>query len=72
MTLKDNVFTINPAEGDISLVPSERTYTVCFEYDIDEYEVLVNGQKAEVQTGENTVIISGVKPTDKVEIRINL
>ena len=72
MTLKDNVFTINPAEGDISLVPSERTYTVCFEYDIDEYEVLVNGQKAEVQTGENTVIISGVNPTDKVEIRINL
>ncbi len=72
MMLKNNVFTINPVEGDLSLVPTQRTYTVCFEYDIDEFEVLLNGEKAETQIGSNTVIISGVKPTDKVEIRINL
>lgn len=69
---KDNVFTINPAGGEISLLPQERTYTVCFEYDVDGVEVKINGEIVEAQTAENTVIVSNVKPTDKVEIRTNL
>lgn len=72
MKLKNNLFTIYPTEGEISLVPQNRTYTVCFEYDIENSEVLINGEKTEAQVYENTVIISGVKPSDKVEIRINL
>lgn len=70
--LKDDTFTINPVEGDTSLVPETRTYTICFEFDIDESEVLINGEKVEAQKAENTLIIEGVKATDKVEIRINL
>jgi alpha-glucosidase (family GH31 glycosyl hydrolase) len=69
---KDNLFTINPAVGEIDLLPKERTYTICFEYDVEGVEVKINGEGVEAQTAENTVIISGVKPTDKVEIRTNL
>ena len=70
--LKGNTFTILPAEGNVELLPQERTYTVCFEYDIEDSEVLINGEKAEAQKAENTLIIEGVKATDKVEIKINL
>ena len=72
MVINDKMFTIYPAEGDINLLPQSRTYTICFEFDIDGYEVLVNGKRVEVQGAENTLIIEKVKPTDKAEIRINL
>lgn len=70
--LKGDLFTINPVEGSAELLPSERTYTVCFEYDIEGSEVLINGEKVEAQKALNTIIIEGVKATDKVEIKINL
>ena len=72
MALKGNTFTIEPVVGDISLVPEKRIYTVCFEYDVDNVEVRLNGEIVEAQIAENTVIIEGVKATDKVEIKINL
>ena len=67
--LKDGNLTINAPQGDISSLPEERTYTICFEFDVEEIEVYINGEKAEVQTAENAVIIEGVKVTDKVEIK---
>ncbi len=67
--LKGDVLTINAPVGDVSALPEKRTYTVCFEFDVEEIEVYVNGEKAEVQIAENAVIIEGVKATDKVEIK---
>ncbi len=70
--LENDVFTVYPVEGELSLVPEKRNYKVCFEYDIDEVEVKLNGEKTVATVDGNTVILKEVKPTDKVEIRINL
>lgn len=67
--LKNGNLTINAPVGDISALPEVRTYTVCFEFDVENIEVYINGEKVEAQIAENAVIIEGVKATDKVEIK---
>ncbi len=63
-------FTINPTEGDLTLVPEKRNYTVCFK-DITAGKVTVNGEErefgeeivftAETATGATVVIENAVK-----------
>ena len=68
--LADNVFTIHPAEGDISYLPDSRSYGLHFRSGISGAEVWINGMQANIQPEGNTVQLSGIKPTDRVEIHL--
>ena len=68
--LTGNLFTVHPAEGELSCLPRQRTYTIDFKCGFSEAAVFVNGQIADAQVTENTVILTGIRPTDKVEIRL--
>ena len=61
-------FTIHPAVGDTSYLPTLRTYTLRFRCGIREAEVLVNGEKETVQIQKDTIVLSGIKPTDLVQL----
>ena len=67
-------FTVSPVEGDRSVVPQSRNYTVEFRDIVSgDISVTVNGKaaKAVIENGRTvTVKISAVKPSDKVEIVI--
>ena len=69
--IEGNVFHIHPAEGDLSSLPAERTYTVCFKAGFSGAEVFVNGERAECNIADNAVTIGHIKPTDRVEIKLN-
>ena len=69
-TLKENVFTIHPAEGAYAGLPQLRTYRVCFRSGFNRAEVFLNGALVETQVAENSVTIRNVKPTDHVEIHL--
>ena len=68
--MEGNVFRIHAAEGDITSLPENRTYTVCFKKGMTGAEVFINGEKAVAQIDGNTVTIDRIKPADKVEIVI--
>ena len=68
--LQDDVFTIDPAEGELSLLPNRRTYTVCFRCGFSGANVRLNGSPVQGRIDGNRVVIPGVKPTDRVEIRL--
>ncbi len=70
--IKENVFTIYPVEGERTLVPSSRNYTLHFEYDVDNFKAYLNGEEIQIEADGNVIEIKEVKPSDKVEIRINL
>ena len=62
----ENIYNECDIEPDESLIISRKL-------NVDGKSIVkINGESVEAQTAENTVIISGVKPTDKVEIRTNL
>ena len=61
-------FTIHPAEGDTSYLPSQRAYTLHFRCSIHDAEVSVNGEKIAAQVQGHTVVLHGIKPTDLVQI----
>ena len=68
--LTGNLFTIHPAEGELSLLPRQRTYTAAFKCGFTGAEVFVNSQITDAQITENAVTVTGIRPTDKVEIRL--
>ena len=70
--IRDNVFRIHPAKGDLTSLPAERSYRVCFKAGISDAAVLVNGSSANAKITDNTVTICGIRPTDSVEIILTL
>ena len=67
-------FTINPAKGDLSVIPQKRNYALCFE-DVKAAEsitVLVGGKKAKhtvsQENGKTTITINDVAVDSCVEI----
>ena len=69
--VEGNVFRIHPAEGDLTSLPAERTYTVCFKAGCSAADAFINGEKADCNVADNTVTISNIKPTDCIEIKLN-
>ena len=69
--IRDKVYTIHPAIGDLTSLPSKRSYRICFKAGISDAEVFVNGKHADAKITDNIVTIHGVKPTDSVEIILN-
>ena len=67
---KDNLFAIHPVENPGPWLPEERAYTIRFRCGISGADVCINGEKAEVQIADNAVTVSGIKSTDRVEIRL--
>jgi len=68
--LESKLFTIHPAEGDIAHLPAQRTYTVCFRCGFDGAEVFLNGVAVNAWMEQDALTVSGVRPTDEVEIRL--
>ena len=68
--LRDNAFTVFPVEGDPAYLPQKRTYTVCFHCPISGADVTVNGAAVPAQVIGSTVKIAGIRPTDRLEIRL--
>ena len=68
--LTDDLFVIRPVEQPGPWLPEERAYTVRFRWGISGADVCINGEKAEVQIADNSVTLTGIKPTDRVEIRL--
>lgn len=66
--LKDDVFTIHPAEGVQEYLPERRTYAVCFRCGMNGAAVFLNGNPAAVSITGNTVILEHIAPHDRVEI----
>ena len=69
----DVIFTVNPAEGDMSVIPAERRYTFSFR-DVagcENVQVTVNGEKvdSEQTSKDGSVQISvGISCADKLQI----
>lgn len=76
-TAKDVVFEIRKAEGDISVLPEKRNYTLVFENikDAKEISVKVNGKKKNTEIIKKLshieIIVSAVKPKDTVTVEFN-
>ena len=68
--LKDGLFTIHPAEGDTAYLPQSRSYRLHFRCGISGTAVRINGAKADILPEDNTLQLSGIKPTDRVEIQL--
>ena len=68
--LADDVFTIHPVVEEAPWIPVERTYTVCFRCGIGVAEVFRNGEKMDAKIEGNVVTVTGVKPADRLEIRL--
>ena len=68
--LRGNVFTIDPAEGEPSCMHPIRSYTVSFKAGFNRAEVYVNGNRAFCEISEKNVTIQGIRPEDRVEIRL--
>lgn len=70
-----NLFVIEPVQGDISIVPSQRNYTISFQDIVKgKVAVFVNGNdydSVEIHERHLEVILNGISPTDRVEIRID-
>ena len=68
-------FTINKGEGDTSVVPEKRKYTLKFKDIVDaEVSVLVNGKKADIagkKRGGTLEITVEISPKSKVEITLS-
>ena len=70
-----NLFVIEPVQGDVSVVPSQRNYTISFQDIVDgKVSVFVNGNGCDgvgILERHLEVILKGIRPTDRVEIRID-
>lgn len=72
-TLRDHKrtleFTVNPAVGDVSVLPEKRTYKLRLlgEY-VMKYEAFVNGEPIESVTRDGYVTVKGVDPKDELKI----
>ncbi len=78
MSVRESVssldFTLYPAEGDTSVLPSKRNYTFCFE-DVacaENISILIDGKKAKCsvksQGGKTTINLEGTSPENKIEV----
>ncbi|MCD7827114.1 MAG: DUF5110 domain-containing protein [Clostridiales bacterium] len=71
----DCVFTVSPAEGDISVLPAKRAYTLSFK-DISKCEkinVSVNGKRTsfkENKTGDGIKIAVEISPEDRLRVTL--
>ena len=68
--LKEKVFTICPVEGETEDLPGKRNYTVNFRSGMEGADVFINGVRSAAGITGNTVEVSGISPTDRVEIRL--
>ena len=68
--LKENLFTVHPAEGDLAYLPEYRSFQLHFRCGISGAEVRINGVPTDIRPDGNTVELSGIKPTDRVEIQL--
>ena len=66
--IEGNTFRIHPAEGDLSSLPQERSYTISFKAGMSDASVYVNGEKRKAIVIADSVTIGPVKPADRVEI----
>lgn len=72
---KEKIFTVSPAQGERSLLPSQRSWKIEFhKVTAGQAEVLVNGQKQEGCCGKCgatlTVTLENLRPEDSIEIRL--
>ena len=68
-------FRIEPAQGDLSSLPNERSYLIVFKdiTDARSVEVRLNGEKIDVAVEQKpccSVAVSGVRPTDSIAIEL--
>ena len=69
----DIVFTINPAEGDMSVIPGKRRYTLLFKdiADSEKIFVTVNGKRVPFETSveDGTIVIKAeITPEDRFRV----
>ena len=68
--LKNDVFTIHPAEGVQEYLPERRTFTVHFRCGINGAAVFRNGAPVSAKASGNTVILEHIAPSDLIEIHL--
>ena len=66
--VRDNIFRIYPAIGDLTSLSAERSYCIWFKAGVSNAKVFVNGRVADEKITDNVATILGIKPTDSVEI----
>lgn len=69
----DIIFTINPAEGDIAVIPDKRRYTLSFKDIVDSEKIFVtlDGKRAPFKKTEkdgSLVIQAEISPTEKFRV----
>ena len=68
--LRDNVFTIHPAEGEMACISELRSYTVRFKAGFSRAEVLINGIQVDAGIKDGVVELTGIRPADCVQIQM--
>ena len=69
--LENNVFTVCPAEGDVSYLPRQRTYTLRFRCGAENAAVFLNGSKTDAQLSDGTLVIESITPHDRLDIHLD-
>ena len=62
--VKENV------QGNVALIPELRSYKVVFDVDVKEAKAFINGEEYACDKDGNTVTVTNIKPSDRLEIII--
>ena len=69
-TLADSVFTVHPAEGNTAYLPENRSYRLHFRCGLSDAAVFINGTETAIRPEKDVISLSGIAPTDLVEIHM--